>query len=96
MSWIDVVVAGAKLLTGGKDKGQQSKQAFVPMFSADSLDDDSAEAVAALKETAALGENTRETQYYNTINGVLDNYKQTEGEPAFKKLLDDLDTVMRA
>ena len=58
MSWIDIVVAGAKHFLGdGENKKQAQKEAFVPMFSADELDDASAEAADALRDTAALGEN---------------------------------------
>lgn len=95
MSWIDIVVAGAKHFLGSDEK-QTQKEAFVPMFSADSLDDDSTEAADALRDTAALGENSRESQYYSTIASVLDNYKQEEGETAFRKLSNDLDDIMRA
>lgn len=95
MSWIDIVVAGAKHFLGSDEK-QTQKEAFVPMFSADSLDNDSTEAADALRDTAALGANSRQDQYYSTIAGVLDNYKQKEGETAFRKLSDDLDKIMRA
>tara|TARA_R110000823_G_scaffold187621_1_gene319829 strand:+ start:498 stop:785 length:288 start_codon:yes stop_codon:yes gene_type:complete len=95
MSWIDIVVAGAKHFLGDGEK-QTQKEAFVPMFSADELDDASAEAADALRDTAALGENSRESQYYSTIASVLDNYKQEEGETAFRKLSNDLDDIMRA